>query len=283
MITLFAPAKINLYLHVTGRRPDGYHLLDSLVVFLHDMADRVILEPADTLQIDVVGLVPKGADGEDNLAARTVKAVARHVGREPNIRIRLEKNIPSGAGLGGGSSDAAAVVKGLERLWDLSLAQEERDTILLSLGADVPLCYHARPCRFGGIGEILSDVPALPRFSILLIWPDAHSATRDIFAARTPTYTAERAVMPSHFDDLASLLAFLAQTENDLQAVAESLTPAIAAARFFLETREGCLLARMTGSGSCVFGIFEDRGHCEAAQAAAHEKFPVWWTHAGIV
>ena len=145
MIALSASAKINLYLHVTGKRPDGYHLLDSLVVFLHDMADRLTLEQADQLQIEAAGLVPEGADGEDNLAARAVKAVARHVGREPNIRIRLEKNIPSGAGLGGGSSDAAATVKGLEQLWDLSLAEEERDAILLSLGADVPVCYRARP------------------------------------------------------------------------------------------------------------------------------------------
>jgi 4-diphosphocytidyl-2-C-methyl-D-erythritol kinase len=281
VITLSAPAKINLYLHVTGKRPDGYHLLDSLVVFLHDMADRVILELADTFQIDVVGLVPQGADGEDNLAARAVKAVAAHVGREPNIRIRLEKSIPSGAGLGGGSSDAAATVKGLEQLWNFSLEEEERDAILLSLGADVPVCYRARPCRFEGIGEILSDVPAMPRFSILLIWPDAHSATRDIFAARPPAYKTARAVMPPHFGDLASLIAFLGKTENDLQAVAESLTPAIAAARAFLETSSGCLLARMTGSGSCVFGIFEDRALCEEAQAAAHAKFPAWWTHTG--
>lgn len=282
MIALSASAKINLYLHVTGKRPDGYHLLDSLVVFLHDMADRLTLEHADQLQIEVAGLVPEGADGEDNLAARAVKAVARHVGREPNIRIRLEKNIPSGAGLGGGSSDAAATVKGLEQLWDLSLAEEERDAILLSLGADVPVCYRARPCRFEGIGEILSDVPAMPRFSILLIWPDAHSATGDIFAASLPAYKTARTVMPPHFGDLTSLIAFLEETENDLQAVAESLTPAIAEARAFLATRSGCLLARMTGSGSCVFGIFEDHELCEEAQAAAHAKFPAWWTHTGI-
>ena len=283
MITLSAPAKINLYLHVTGKRPDGYHLLDSLVMFLHDMSDTLVLERADKLQISVTGLVPKGADGEDNLAARAVKAVAQHVGREPNIRIRLEKTIPAGAGLGGGSSDAAATVKGLEQLWDLSLTSEERDGILLSLGADVPACYRARPCRFEGIGEIISDVPALPHFSILLIWPDTHSATKDIFAARAPNFRTVRPSMPSHFGDLISLLAFLGETENDLQATAESLTPAIVAARAFLETRSGCLLTRMSGSGSCIFGIFDDRQLCDAAQAAAHAKFPAWWTHVGIV
>lgn len=282
MITLSAPAKLNLYLHVTGKRPDGYHLLDSLVVFLHDMADTVILERADKLQISMTGLVPRGADNEDNLAARAVKAVAAHVGREPNIRIRLEKTIPSGAGLGGGSSDAAATVKGLEQLWDLSLNEDARDEILLSLGADVPACYRARPCRFEGIGEILSEVPTLPHFSVMLIWPDAHSATKDIFAARPLTFKTARADMPAHFGDLISLLSFLGETENDLQATAESLTPAIVAARAFLETRSGCLLTRMTGSGSCVFGIFDDRGLCDAAQAAAHAKFPAWWTHIGM-
>jgi 4-diphosphocytidyl-2-C-methyl-D-erythritol kinase len=164
----------------------------------------------------------------------------------------------------------------------LSLEPEERDAILLSLGADAPVCYRARPCRFEGIGEILSDVPALPRFSILLIWPDAHSATKDIFAARPPTYKPARAAMPSHFCDLPSLLSFLSETENDLQATAESLTPAIGEARAFLKTRRGCLTARMTGSGSCVFGIFEGRDMCEAAQAEAHAKFPAWWTHTGI-
>lgn len=283
MISLIAPAKINLYLHVMGKRADGYHLLNSMTVFLHDLYDTLTIEKIDRLQFLATGLVPKGAEGENNLAVKAAIALARHGGVEPHVQIRLEKNIPAGAGLGGGSADAAAAIKALEQLWNIALTAEERRALLLSLGADVPVCYHARPCRFEGVGDIISDIPALPHFSILLLWPDTHTSTRDVFERRNPVYRNARTEIPPSFANVKDLVDFLKTTGNDLQEAAEQISPAILAARTFLETKENCLLARMSGSGSCVFGIFEDRRPCSEAQAQIHAQFPAWWTHTGIV
>lgn len=283
MITLSAPAKINLYLHVMGKRSDGYHLLDSLVVFLPDMCDTLSIEKTGRLSFDIAGLVPKGADGADNLVVKAAWALAQFAGRSPDVRIHLEKSIPSGAGLGGGSADAAATIRILEQIWGLSLTPQERETILLSLGADVPVCYHAKPCRFEGIGETISDIPALPRFSILLVWPDAHTSTKEVFAKRPAKFRNARIAIPPVFDGVHGLVSFLEQTGNDLQEAAETVTPAIRSAREFTAAQSGCLLARMTGSGSCVFGIFEDNALCAEAQAKIHAKFPAWWTHTGVV
>ncbi len=279
MITLGAPAKLNLYLHVTGRRDDGYHLLDSLVVFPPGLSDTIMLESADSLSFSARGNMPEDARGMDNLAVKAAQALARLAGRSPDVHITIQKNIPAGAGLGGGSADAAATIKGLERLWGVSLSAKERRDLLLSLGADVPACYHAKPCRFEGIGEIISDVPALPRFSFLLIWPDCHTATKNVFSARTQPFRETKTKLPPSFGNLDYFLGFLEGTGNDLQAAAESLSPAIAAARAFLQRQEGCRMARMSGSGSCMFGIFEDPSLCKAAQGAIKSQHPNWWTH----
>lgn len=266
-----------------GKRGDGYHLLDSLTVFLHDLHDTVTVEKSDKLQFAATGLVPRGAEGENNLAVKAAMAMAKHAGVEPHVRIRLEKTIPAGAGLGGGSADAAATVKALEQLWDYPLGAEDRQSLLLSLGADVPVCYHARPCRFEGVGEIISAVPTLPRFSLLLVWPDIHTSTKDVFEKRSPGYRDTRSIMPHAFSDVQDMIRFLQTTGNDLQEAAETISPAIRAARLFLEMKNGCLLTRMSGSGSCIFGVFEDRALCADAQAQIHAKFPAWWTHTGIV
>lgn len=279
LITLDAPAKLNLYLHVTGKRQDGYHLLDSLVAFLPDLCDSIILEKADQLLFDASGMVPEDAKGMDNLAVKAAKAVAESAGCAPDVHITLRKNIPAGAGLGGGSADAAAVVKGLERLWNLSLDNERRKKILLSLGADVPVCYHGKPCRLEGIGEVLSDVPSLPSFFLLLIWPDCHTSTQDVFRMRAPDFRQGRTTVPASFSDLDAFVEFLGQTGNDLQDSAESLKPPIATARTFLQNLPGCLLPRMSGSGSCVFGIYKDSVLCKAAEAAVRQRHPSWWVH----
>ena len=283
MITLIAPAKINLYLHVMGKRDDGYHLLDSMALFLHDLHDTLSIEKIDKLQFVATGLVPKGAEGEKNLAVKAAVAMAKLAGVKPHLRIRLEKTIPSGAGLGGGSADAAATVKALEQLWDIPLSPQERQELLLSLGADVPVCYHGKPCRFEGVGEVISAVPALPHFYLLLLWPDVHTSTKEVFEKRTAHYRDTRTAMPPIFSDLRDFVHFLQTTNNDLQDSAEQISPAIRAARIFLEMKTGCLLARMSGSGSCVFGIFEDPALCADAQAQIHAKVPAWWTHTGIV
>lgn len=266
-----------------GKRSDGYHLLDSMAVFLPDLYDTLTIEKIDKLQFLATGLVPKDSGGENNLAVKAAIALGKHTNTRPLVRIRLEKTIPAGAGLGGGSADAATTIKALEQLWDLSLTDDEKREIFLSLGADVPVCYHAKPCRFEGIGEIITDIPALPHFSILLVWPDVHTSTKDVFEKRGTDFRHTRTVIPPTFSNLQDFIAFLQTTDNDLQTPAEEISPAILAAHTFLKMCEGSLLTRMSGSGSCVFAIFEDRRLCTEAQALVHVKFPAWWTHAGTV
>ena len=171
MIRVEAPAKLNLYLHVTGRRADGYHELDSLVTFTA-LTDTLEIAPADALTLSVTGPFAAALDAGDNLATRAAAVLAERLGRPADVRIALYKRVPVAAGLGGGSADAAAVLRGLARLW--GLGPERADDIqetALSLGADVPVCLHARAAYMAGIGEALSAPPPLPPCGVLLVNP----------------------------------------------------------------------------------------------------------------
>ncbi len=257
-LSVIAPAKINLYLHITGKREDGYHLLDSYTIFTHELADRLTFSHAQSFRLTAHGpyasVVP-----EENLITRAVDKV---MSQRPPLDINLEKNIPAGAGLGGGSSDAATTIRVLERLYDLKVTPED----LLALGADVPACYHQKPCRFSGIGEIIENAPAPPPCHAVIIWPNCHSATKDVFAINQNGWSGNTA-MPSSFRDFDNFIAFLKTTRNDLEEAAISLCPAIKAAKEQLQAQNGCALARMSGSGSAVFGLFKTQA---AAQGAVH-------------
>ncbi len=271
-VTLSAPSKINLYLHVMGKREDGYHLLDSLVVFADDAADIVSVEESDSFSFSVSGPFASGIES-DNLVTRAARMFFGNTGIAENCKIHLEKNIPIGAGLGGGSADAAATLHALEDLFQKKFTGDP-----LKLGADVPVCYESAPCRFQGIGERITPVPALPPLPMVLIWPGAPVATKDVFAARENTYRSE-ITLPESFGSLSDFVQFLSRTGNDLSKAAEHILPEILTARAFLE-QNGCLLARMSGSGSCVFGIFENRAQCMDVQKRCEKSYPAWWTRA---
>jgi len=273
-----APAKINLFLHITGKRGDGYHLLDSLVVFAKDLSDTVTIEASDSFSFTASGEFAHAVP-EDNLVTRAAKSIANATGRSLNIKIHLEKNIPAGAGLGGGSADAAATVRGLEKFWDLALDTKTRDEILLSLGADVPACYHAKACRFSGIGEMIDDVPALPALPVLVIWPSAHSDTKAVFAGRSGDFSPHAAV-PAAFANTDDFIAFLKTTRNDLTEAAVAMQPVVGDALEFMAARSGCVLARMSGSGSAVFGIFSTVEAQDEALSACRHTHPSWFTRA---
>lgn len=274
-ITKHAPAKINLYLHVTGKRDDGYHLLDSMVVFAPDIADIVTVEPSDAFSFSMAGLFADGI-GEDhnNLALRAARLYCDVTGAPSSFSLHLEKNIPSGAGLGGGSADAAATIKALEEFYGIPLP--DRDKHLLSLGADVPVCYRARACRFKGIGEVITDIPAPPELHMLLVCPNKHTSTRDVFAARTAAYT-DPATIPPSYGTIQQFLFFLRSTNNDLSAPAKTLSPEIAEAEQLLGEQAGCLFTRMSGSGSAVFGLFDNAKNCATAREHILTTQPAWW------
>ena len=305
----FAPAKVNLYLHVTGRRADGYHLLDSLAVFC-PVGDWLHASPAETLSMTVEGPFGAALAGEaDNLVLRA----ARALGGTAGARIVLEKHLPVASGIGGGSADAAAALRLLSRLWGYSPAAAltaptpapgapgpalppivgapiasapitplpiALAPIALALGADVPVCLASRPARMGGVGETLRPAPALPPAGIVLVNPGVALATAAVFRARTGELSAP-AELPAAWADAAAMAGDLATLRNDLQPPAIVLCPVIGAVLAALEAAPGCLLARLSGSGATCFGLFPDAA--AAAAAARALARPGWWCWGGAL
>lgn len=256
-----APAKINLALHVTGRRADGYHLLDSLVVFT-ELGDRVTVAPGP-LSLTVTG--PFAADlpvDGDNLCLRA----ARSVGAD--CAITLHKTLPVASGIGGGSADAAAVLRALLR----------RPSRPEALGADVPVCLAGIPARMRGVGEVIDPLPGLPALDLVLVNPRVALSTPAVFTALDRRDNPPMPEVPNA-PDAAGLTEWLADTRNDLQPAAIRLAPAVAEALSALKAA-GARLARMSGSGATCFGIFEGETAAKAAAAAIAAAHPRWWVMA---
>ena len=269
MITETAPAKINLALHVTGQRGDGYHRLHSLVVFA-GVGDVLRFEAADMLGLTVAGPLAAGVPtGGDNLV---LKAAALFDNAPAHIT--LEKHLPHAAGIGGGSADAAATLRGLARLSGRALP--DRDAIL-SLGADVSVCLSPRPQMMAGIGEVLSESPALPPLHAVLINPRVSVPTGPVFEG-----LAEKNNLPlsaPDWQDFGSFIAWLELQRNDLERPAQALAPAISACLDALRG-EDVALARMSGSGATCFGLVETRATADRIAARIQAAHPNWWVAA---
>ena len=280
MLEAFAPAKINLALHVLGRRADGYHLLDSLVVFAA-VGDTLRAGPAEDLTLAVAGPFGAALAGEaDNLVLRAARLLAESGGVAPRARLILDKQLPVASGIGGGSADAAAALLLLSRLWRLDLPAPALSALALRLGADVPVCLRGRPARMGGVGEALAPLPPLPGCGLVLVNPGVAVATQAVFRARDAAFSPPL-VLPDAWPDATALAATLAAHRNDLEAPAIALAPEIADVLAALRDTENCLLARMSGSGATCFGLFADPG---AATAAAERlRRPGWWVWGGAL
>lgn len=267
-VEAFAPAKVNLTLHVAGQRDDGYHLLDSLVVFA-GIGDRLTLEPGPDMALDVCGPFAEGVPTDDrNLIWRAVQAVGW------TGSISLDKHLPHGAGIGGGSSDAAAVLKILQQQ-----GVQIPDAVPLSLGADVPVCMVAQAARMQGIGEQVSPI-RLPKLSALLVNPGVEVPTGDVFSSLK---SRNNPAMPSQIPDFGGpedCAIWLAEQRNDLEAPACGVAPVIERVLSDLQSSKKALLARMSGSGATCFAIYPDM---KAAHFAAYEigaEHPDWWCFA---
>lgn len=272
-----APAKVNLSLHVTGRRDDGYHLLDSLVVFT-EFGDRLTIARGDDASLSLSGPYAScihDTPADDNLALRAARAMAQHFHQSGGWRVALEKHIPVGAGLGGGSADAGAVIRTLAAQWHRLVDEAAIQLLALSLGADVPACIHSRSLYMRGIGEQITPAPGLPQLALLLVNHGESLATGQVFAALNGERTSPLPVWQGGgFDDF---IAYLSHCRNDLQEAAIGLCPTVAHVLACLERLPQCRLARMSGSGATCFGIFETLGQAQqAAQQLAQEK-PAWW------
>ena len=270
-----APAKVNLDLRITGRRPDGYHELDSIVVFTA-WADRLTFTPDRRLTLELSGPFAAAlSDQTDNLVLRAARRLAEHAGRPARVRIALDKRIPVAAGLGGGSADAAATLRGLSRLWQLELEVSDLLPLALELGADVPVCLRSQPARMRGIGERIEPIE-LPELALVLANPNLALSTGQVFAglgAPAPAAGPDASVPSSRAD----LLAWLRGRGNDLEAPARRLAPVIDEVIAALGAQPGCRLARMSGSGATCFGVFDDQPAAARAAEALRRARPSWW------
>jgi len=276
--TVAAPAKLNLYLHVLGRRDDGYHELDSLVVFA-DVADLVTIADADAPSLQIEGpfaVTLAGEPLETNLVWRAAAALAERLGRSPSVSIRLSKHLPVASGIGGGSADAAACLRALARLWALDDDEPALQEVAIGLGADVPVCLACRPSYIGGIGEHLIQPPALPSCYVVLVNPRMGVSTPAVFKARRGEFSGQ-ARFSSTPIDVRALAVLLLERGNDLAEPATRLVPVIADVLAALTETHACLLARLSGSGATCFGLYENAAKARLAAGAIQRDQPSWW------
>ncbi|PZP55668.1 MAG: 4-(cytidine 5'-diphospho)-2-C-methyl-D-erythritol kinase [Micavibrio aeruginosavorus] len=285
MLHVLASAKLNLFLHVTGKRHDGYHELDSLVCFA-DIGDELVVESADKFQFTVDGpFAPQLANNDisENTVVKAAHLLSAATNRDLNLKITLTKNLPSGAGIGGGSADAAAILRALQNFWGVSVADETLHKISLQIGSDVPVCLQSRPAVMRGTGNIILPAPSMPELHTLLIWPRQKTPTPLVFKNRESSFSEPAVLKPSYMD-AASLISNLTDyTSNDLERTATKLFPVIDEAMTMLKQDRTCLFTRMSGSGSTVFGIFESQKNLEKAAKAIRSSQPDWWVQPCIL
>lgn len=281
-IARLAPAKVNLFLHVGPIEADGYHPLASLVTFA-DVGDRLTAEPAARLSLSMSGPFAEGlCDEDDNLVLRAVRALGCAAGiGEPGLAITLDKQLPVAAGLGGGSSDAGAALKLARDVLGLALDDAALAGIAAGIGADGPMCLHARPAWAEGRGDVLTFETALPPLPALLVNPGVPSSTGAVYRAfdAGPSGRADRPAPPSDWR-VSTVIDWLAARRNDLQAPAVILAPAIGEALSVTAALPGVRLTRMSGSGATVFALFDTTAAAEAAGEALSAVQPGWWIRA---
>ena len=276
-----APAKLNLTLEVVGRRADGYHLLDSLIAFT-DYGDTLAARAADALSLTLDG--PFGrvlvGDPAENLVLKAARLLAAEAGVEPRARLTLTKRLPVASGIGGGSSDAAATLLALASLWRIDPGADDLARLALALGADVPVCLAARTARLEGIGERIAPAPSVPAAPIVLINPGVGLPTPKVFQARRGDFSrgaGTDGVLAYSPADAAALAEALRPYANDLTRPAVELLPVIGQVLERLAAADGCLIARMSGSGATCFALFPTDAAASAAADAIAAAEPRWW------
>ncbi len=277
-IEAFAPAKLNLALHVTGRRADGYHLLDSLVVFA-DVGDRLSAEIGDGLTLRVTGPFAEGVPTDDrNLVLKAAERLRQLRGVRAGAEMHLDKHLPHGAGIGGGSSDAAAAIGLLAGLWQVDPLDADE---AIALGADVPVCLRApQPTFMRGIGDILQPAPSIPEAWLVLVNPGIVVPTGRVFGRFDALYPEASPPLEPPFDpfDVPETFArWLRRQRNDLTKVAGELAPEIPEIVNLLRADKTCAACDMSGSGSTCWGLFFDAGEAEAAAARISASHSGWW------
>ena len=275
-----ARAKVNLALHVLGRRPDGYHDIDTLVAFA-ETADEISAEKRlgdFALTIDGPFSDALAAEPDRNLVMRAAKALGAAAGGRRDFQLRLTKNVPVAAGLGGGSADAAATLRLLGREWRFAALEP----IAARLGADVPMCLESRPLRATGKGEKLAAVAGLPDLPLVLAYPGVPISTAEVFAGHSGVFDPAMPALPGRFETVADVTRWLRRTRNSLEDVARLKEPVIAGVLQALAAAPGAMMSRMSGSGSTCFGIFPFPEAAEHAARMIQAAEPDWWVVATV-
>lgn len=260
----YASAKINLSLLITGKWPDGYHTLSSFVTF-SEFGDEVHIEPSDHFAFTIEGpFAHQLKADEQNLCVKAYK----FVGPPEPVAIKLVKNMPVSSGIGGGSADAAAVIRGLISHFDIKHVREDK---LVDLGADVPVCFYGKNCHMSGVGEVIHPL-SLPSFHLLLVNPAVSVSTPEVFKKRKGSFSEECDRFP---EDLSLL-------KNDLEVPATALFPVIDDVLQALIKSPDCRLARLSGSGATCFGVYPNAASAKLAEKQIREANPVWWTQVTV-
>jgi 4-diphosphocytidyl-2-C-methyl-D-erythritol kinase len=283
-LNLTAPAKINLSLHITGKRDDEYHLLESLVVFSH-FGDELTVSEDDRIHLEIVGNFSQSLLKEneaDNLAMRAAFALRHYARIQKGAHIALHKRIPVGAGLGGGSADAAATLRALRRLWKIDCGDDILQQIAATLGSDVPVCVGSETSWMCGVGEKLSSCHLGFAPGIVLVNPRISLPTKDVFAAYMADYSHPGA-MPSHIYDMQALMGYMMASHNALQQPAITIQPVIAEILASIASSPSCRISRMSGSGATCFGLYDNEAMAIEAANHIRKEHSGWWVMASHI
>lgn len=288
LISALARAKINLALHVTGVRADGYHLLSSLVAFA-GVGDVIEAQTADDLSLTITGDFAAALTGnaQDNLMLKVARLLQRHTLTTQGVALHLCKQLPVASGMGGGSADAAATAKLLKALWNMKITEAELAQLLLPLGADIPVCLLEKPAYMGGIGEEISALPPIPLMGVVLVNPLVQVSTASIFRQYDALGRWESPIpLPLPASATATVqgwVDFLKTCHNSLQPIAIAEAPVIAEVLAALEAQPECLLARMSGSGATCFGLCASAKDADMVQKRLRHIASHWWVQSGTI
>lgn len=275
-----APAKINLALHVTGQRQNGYHTLDSLVAFA-DFGDIVTVEKADADRFSMSGPFSSTlGHSDDNLVLKARALLQDKVQKadvDEHYAVALEKNLPVASGIGGGSADAAATLRALNKIWTLGFGVAELQCLSQSLGADLPMCVLSRAARISGIGDVVVPLPSFPSVPAVLVNPMVEVSTPAIFNGLKTKSNTPMPDLPAQDFTLYALIDYLLACRNDLEPPARHVALEINHVLTALQSHTNCLLARMSGSGATCFALFESDDHANSAEENLLDLRPDWW------
>ena len=282
---MLAAAKINLDLRITGRRDDGYHYLDSIVVFT-DIGDEVFAEKSDELSLEISGpFASELKTKDDNLILKAAKTLCREANVEPTIKFRLIKNLPLSSGIGGGSSDAAATMKLVQDILNFEIDEKKLNELALEIGADVPVCLKSKATHMCGIGDELNDIKLASDIHILLVNPGISVSTPEIFKQYALSNVPFDEKRPPFINQihLPLMIDILKSSRNSLQHVACNIKNEISDVLIALGNTDGVLLSRMSGSGATCYSLYESFDQCAVAAKKISELNKKWWVKEAII